>query len=402
MPNYKYVVRDRAGQSSTGAIEARDPQELRKVLRSNDLFLVSYKKPTLQKTETVGFGARSPKPQEIVVALRQLATMLRSGLPVVRALQLVEEQGKNMLLKNAIRDIRELVTEGGTISAGMKRHPKVFGPLVVSFVEAAETVGNLDTAMDMSADQIDREDNLRKQVKQATMYPKFVVTACAGATVAMLLLVVPSFKDVYGSMGADLPAATQLLVNVQVGISTWWWLMLLVIAGVYFGFRAYRSTPSGKANVDSLVLALPLVGPLTRKIAIARILQTLSDSLRGGVPLLRGLAIAAGTAGNVRISQAVIGAAAGVREGQKISDKLVESGEFPSMVTQMIDAGEQSGHLEEMLDEVSAFYRRDVEYSLNGLTKLIEPVVTVVVGSIVLLVLVALYMPIFSLSSVLK
>jgi type IV pilus assembly protein PilC len=402
MPIYKYVVRDRNGQASSGAIEARDPQELRKVLRSNDLFLVSYKRPSLQKQDSVAFGARSPKAQEIVVALRQLATMLRSGLPVVRALQLVEDQAKNVLLKTAIRDIRELVTEGGTISAGMKRHPKVFGALVVSFVEAAETVGNLDSAMDMSADQIDREDNLKKQIKQATMYPKFVVSACAGATIAMLLLVVPSFKEVYNSMGASLPAATQLLVNVQGVISTWWWLMLLSIVGLVLGFRAYRNTASGRATLDSLVLEVPLVGPLTRKIAIARILQTLSDSLRGGVPLLRGLSIAAGTAGNVRISQAVMVAAAGVREGQKISDKLVESGEFPSMVTQMIDAGEQSGHLEEMLDEVSGYYRRDVEYSLNGLTKLIEPVVTVVVGGIVLLVLVALYMPIFSLSSVLK
>jgi type IV pilus assembly protein PilC len=338
----------------------------------------------------------------MVVALRQLATLIRSGLPVVRSLQLVEDQAPALTLKAAMKDIRESVTDGGTISVGMRRHPNVFSALVVSFVEAAETVGNLDTAMELAAEQIDRDDALRRQVKQATLYPKFVIIACVSATIAMLMLVVPSFKQVYSSMGSELPAATQFLVDLNNMFATWWWLIAGVCGSIWFGFRAYKSTEAGRRVVDLVIIRTPLIGPLARKIAIARIVQTLSDSLRGGVPLLRGLAIAAGTGGNTRITDAVHQAAAGVREGQKISDKLVESGEFPSLVTQMIEAGEASGNLEEMLDEVSRFYRRDVEYSLNSLTKLIEPAVTVVVGGIVLLVLVALYMPIFNLSTALQ
>jgi type II secretory pathway component PulF len=404
MPTYKYIVRDVAGEQSNGLIEARDPQELRKILRSNELFLVSFK--SRQGSNAGGerhtIFTKLPKSQDMVVALRQLATLIRSGLPVVRSLQLVEDQSTVPTLKAAVRDIREVVTEGSTISAGMRRHPKIFSPLVVSFVEAAEAVGNLDTAMELAAEQIDRDDNLRRQVKQATVYPKFVIIACASATFAMLMLVVPSFKQVYASMGSELPGATQFLVNLSAMLGTWWWLIGAVGAAAWFGFRAYRKTPVGRSQVDSLILKTPLLGPLARKIAVARVVQTLSDSLRGGVPLLKGLSIAAGTGGNTRITDAVLLAATGVREGQKISDKLVESGEFPSLVTQMIEAGEASGNLEEMLDEISRFYRRDVEYSLNSLTKMIEPAVTVIVGGVVLLVLLALYMPIFNLSTALQ
>ncbi len=403
MPNYTYIVRDRAGDQSTGVIEAKDPRELRKILRSNDLYLVSFNfRNASASGGTSIFAGRPPKSQEIVVALRQLATLLRSGLPVVRSLQLVEDQAVSPSLQVAIKDIRETVTEGSTISAGMRRHPRVFSTLVVSFVEAAEAVGNLDAAMELSAEQIDREDNLRRQVKQATLYPKFVVFACASATFAMLMLVVPSFKQVYSSMGSDLPGATQFLVNLNTMFTTWWWLIGGVGISLWLAFRAYKSTELGRRAIDRLILKTPLLGPLARKIAIARIVQTLSDALRGGVPLLRGLAIAAGTGGNTRITDAVLEAAVGVREGQKISDKLMESGEFPSLVTQMIEAGEASGNLEEMLEEVSRFYRRDVDYSLNSLTKMIEPAVTVVVGGVVLLVLVALYMPIFNLSNALQ
>jgi type IV pilus assembly protein PilC len=197
MPTYKYIVRDNAGQQSNGIIEAKDPQELRKILRSNDLYLVSFSSRSRGVKTPTGsiFSSRPPKSQELVVALRQLATLIRSGLPVVRSLQLVEDQANAPTLKAAIKDIRETVTEGGTISAGMRRHPRVFSTLVVSFVEAAEAVGNLDTAMELSAEQIDRDDALRRQVKQATLYPKFVVIACGSATFAMLMLVVPSFKQ---------------------------------------------------------------------------------------------------------------------------------------------------------------------------------------------------------------
>jgi type IV pilus assembly protein PilC len=404
MPTYKYVVRDRSGESSTGAIEAKDPQELRRILRTNDLYLVSYKNPVtlVGKSQVSTFGARPPKVQDVVVSLRQLSTMIHSGLPVVRALQLVEDQSVSPVLRIAIKDMRETVTEGGTISAAMKRHPKVFTSLVISFVEAAEAVGNLDTAMELAAEQLDREDNMKRQVKQATLYPKFVVGACVLATFAMLMLVVPTFKTVYESMGSKLPAPTQMLININAFLASYWWLVIIGSVSGWVGFKKYRETPDGHMRLDSLMLVLPVLGPLNRKIAISRIVQTLSDSLAGGVPLLRSLAIAASTAGNVRISNAVTEAALGVREGQRISEKLEESGEFPPLVTQMIEAGEQSGNLEEMLKEVSHFYRRDVEYSLNSLTKLIEPAVTVIVGGIVLMVLIALYLPIFNLSNALQ
>jgi type IV pilus assembly protein PilC len=279
----------------------------------------------------------------------------------------------------------------------MAKYPKVFNKLIVAFVESGEATGNLDGTLEAAAVQLNREDNLRRKVKAATTYPKIVVAACIGTIAMMLLFVVPVFAQVYKQLKSELPAPTKLLIFLSdVGLTYGWLLLFPIAAGVY-GFRRYRDTPKGKRNLDTLSLKIPILGVVFRKIAIARFVQTLASALASGVPILQALTIASNTAGNAVIQDAVTEASNKIREGASIAIELEKTGEFPMMVTRMLAAGESSGNLDTMLEEVNRYYERDVEYAVENLTKMIEPAMTVLVGGIVLLILLALYMPVFSL-----
>lgn len=404
MPEYKYVARDRAGKANAGTLQANDQAELRRILRANDLYVVRVKgsgaaQPTAEGAPRPGLFEPKPTLQDMVIATRQLGTTVRAGLPIVQALGIVGSQSDKPMLRNAFRDIEQGVSEGQFLSAGMRKYPKMFTRLVVSLVEAGEVAGTLDHTLEVAADQLDREDNLRRRVKAALLYPKLVVLACIGTIAGMLLLVVPVFSKVYGSLHAKLPAPTLLLMGLSSAAVRFWWLGALIVGLCIIAFRRFADTEKGARKLDRLVLRLPLVGGLLRKIAIARFVQTLSGSLRGGVPVLRALSISAATAGNTVISDAVESAADAVRDGSPIASELEKTGQFPVLVTRMISAGESTGNIDTMLDEINRFFDRDVEYAVDKLTRTIEPLMTVMVGSIVLLVLLALYMPIFTLGN---
>lgn len=402
MPKYKYVARDRAGKATAGTIEAMDEMELRRVLRSNELYLTRFKGSGASQTTAEGVYRPSPmeaKPtlQEMVIATRQLGTTVRAGLPIIEALSIVGSQSNKPALRHAFRDIEQGVSDGQFLSAGMKRHPKLFPRLVVSLVEAGEVAGTLDHTLDVAADQLDREDNLRRRVKAALLYPKLVVLACVGTIAGMLLLVVPTFSKVYTSLHTALPAPTLLLMGLSAAVMRWWWAIAIVIGVFVLLFKRFAATENGQRKLDRLVLKIPVLGSLMRKIAIARFVQTLAGAMRGGVPVLASLAISANTAGNSVIRDAIVAAAENVRDGATIAVELERTGQFPVLVTRMISAGEATGNIDTMLDEINRFFDRDIEYAVDKLTRMIEPLMTVLVGSIVLLVLLALYMPIFSL-----
>ena len=404
MPHFKYSARDQDGKTTSGSIIANDPRELRRILRMNDLFLTRYRgsalasDPKAVQEPTSGIFAKKPSLEDMVIATRQLGTTVRSGLPILEALEIVGDQSEKPILRAAFRDIALDVSQGQFLSTGMRKYPKLFNRLVVSLVEAGEVGGTLDQTLEVAADQLDREDNLRRRVKAALLYPKLVILACIGTITAMLLIVVPVFANVYSGLHTELPGATRLLMEISGLAVHWWWLGVLIGGAFAYGFRKYRETKGGARRVDIIALRIPVLGPLLRKIAIARFVQTLSGALRGGVPVLRSLAISASTAGNSVIREAVENAARNVRDGAAIAPELDRSGEFPLLVTRMIRAGEATGNIDTMLDEINRFYERDVAYAVDKLTRMIEPLMTVLVGGIVLLVLLALYMPIFSLS----
>jgi type IV pilus assembly protein PilC len=407
MPKYKYVARDNAGKSTTGQVEATDESELRRILRQNGLFLVQVKTrseglggtgdPVKEDKAPQGFFDTKATLQDLVIATRQMSTMMRSGLPMMESLALVGSQTTKPILRYVFKDLERAVSSGQSLSLSMAKYPKVFSTLLVAFVESGEATGNLDGTLEAAAIQLDREDNLKRKVKAATTYPKIVVAACVGTVAVMLLLVVPVFATVYKSLKSELPAPTRLLIWVSdVGIRFGWFLLIPIGLGVY-GYRWYQDTPGGKRRLDIIALKIPVLGPVFRKIAIARFVQTLSSALSSGVPILQSLTISSNTSGNTVIRDAVTEASMKIREGASIAIELERTNEFPMMVTRMIAAGESSGNLDAMLEEVSRYYERDVEYAVEKLTRMIEPLMTVLIGGIVLLILLALYMPVFNL-----
>jgi len=402
MPTFAYTVRDRAGKTTNGSLQATDVNELRRILRSNDLYLTEYKSaggdaanPREQKPGL--FSNNKIKLQDMVITTRQLATLLRSGVPLTQGIEIVREQSNKPLLIAALHDMQAGVVAGEGVSTMMRKHPKVFNDLICSLVEAGEAAGNLDFALDVAADQLDREDELRRKVKAATTYPKLVVGASIGTVLIMLLCVVPVFSTVYKSLRTELPSMTKILIMMSDWVVKYWWLVFGLMFLFSWSFKKYYATPGGKMALDKLTVRVPIAGPRFRKISIARFTQTLAGSMRAGVPVLRSLQISANTAGNAVIRDAVHEVATNVRDGSQIGIELEKSGHFPLMVTRMISAGEASGNVDEMLDEINRFYERDVAYSVEQLTKMIEPLMTIVVGGIVLFVLLALYMPVFSL-----
>ncbi|HWD38211.1 MAG TPA: type II secretion system F family protein [Fimbriimonas sp.] len=413
MPKFRYEARDRAGNAAAGVIEADDHGEVRRILRLNDLYLIRLKNAGVIGTAVTGqqaaptptkatvFDAK-PNIQDLVIATRQLGTLIRAGMPMAETLEIVGSQSDKVRMQIAFREIQLLVMEGQSLSVGMRKFPDIFNPLVLSLVEAGEVAGTLEHTLEVAAKQLDREAALRRKVKSAMLYPKIVLAACVGTIALMLLLVVPVFATVYREFHSTLPGPTLLLMALSDLAVHWWWAVLLGCLAAAYAYQRYAKTPGGRRRLDIIGLKLPVFGPLFRKIAIARFVQTLSGAMSGGVPVLRSLGISGATAGNTVIRDAVTQVALRVRDGSSIGTELAKTGEFPMMVTRMISAGESGGQIDTMLDEINRFYEQDVETATERLTRIIEPLMTVMVGSIVLLVLLALYMPIFSLGKAIR
>jgi type IV pilus assembly protein PilC len=391
----------------SGLLAAETAAELREVLRNRDLYLTTSQLRRGRVAEEASggqsiFGQKKVKLGDMVVMSRQLATLVRSGLTIIEALSAVAAQTENPTLVDALNMVRLDVLTGQSLGSAMRKHPKVFNEIYVSLVEAGEAAGTLDHTLELAATQFDEEAELREQIKAALTYPAIVVVAACGVVAFMLVFVVPAFAKVYQQFHAQLPAVTRMLITLSDIVLHRAWVVILAAILLIFGFRRYIETESGRLRYDSLKLKLPLLGKLIRKIAIARFAQTWAGATKGGMPILQALQISANTSGNVVIRNSVQQVATFVKEGATLADPLSATGQFPPMVTRMIAAGESSGDLDMMLEELARFYRRDIDYQVKKLTRLMEPIMTVVVGAVVLFVLVALYMPIFTLPTIVR
>src|SRR5579871_784473 len=389
MANFTYIARDRVGKRMTGVISAKDAAEAREELRNKELFVTNIREQA-ERTATAQPGSlftrKKVKLGDMVVMSRQLATLVRAGLSIVECLYAVAAQTENLTLAAALQKVRLDVMTGSTLTEAMRKHPKIFSEKYISLVQAGETGGVLEMTLEVAADQFDKEATLREKVKSAFVYPIIVLVASVGVVIFMLLFIVPVFADVYKQFKATLPPVTLLLVTVSDVTLHYWWMVLTLIIVSALGIRKYIQTPSGKRIFDKLMLKLPLLGKLNRKIAISRFTQTFSGSVKAGVPILQALMISAQTSANTVILDAVQKVTNQVKEGATLSGPLEGTGEFPPMVTRMVAAGEQSGNLDEMLEEVTKFYERDIEYTVERLTRVtnrtIPPTTTVIAGSI--------------------
>ncbi|CBE70084.1 MAG: type II secretion system F family protein [Candidatus Methylomirabilis oxygeniifera] len=401
MPTFAYRGRSQAGRVIAGRMEATTAEAVVAQLRQQRIFPISVKpQPKAIELKIPGFGGKKVKDKDLAVFTRQLATMIDAGLPLVQCLDTLASQQPNKGFKNILAEIREDVEGGSTFTTALKRHPTVFTPLYANMVEAGEAGGMLDTILNRLAVYIEKATTLRRKVKGALIYPSTIVVVAIAVVVFLLIFVIPVFAGFFEGSGVELPLPTQIVMTLSRLVRTYILACLgFLIAGVV-GIRFTYKTEKGRRAIDALFLRIPVFGALFRKVAVARFTRTLGTLIASGVPILDGLDITAKTTGNKVAEEAIMKTRGSIAEGKTIADPLKISGVFPPMVVQMISVGEQSGSLDSMLEKIADFYDAEVDQAVANLTALIEPILMVFLGVVVGGMIVAMYLPIFKLVTV--
>jgi len=399
---FEYKARDRSGSVQSGTIEGSSSAAVAKALRDRGfipLQVQEHKVATLDRDIKIpGFGGKV-KSKDVALMSRQLATMVNSGLSLVRALTILQQQAENPVLKAAIADVRSRVEQGSTLSGALEAHPKIFGTLYVAMVRAGEVGGALDETLNRLADTLEGQVKLRSQVKSAMAYPVVVLSLIVLIVIALMVFVVPIFKKMYLDLGGELPVPTRLLIGTSNMVTKFSWLFVIVTIGGVIGLRRWIATEDGRRKWDRFKLRSPVFGKLVQKVAISRFARTLSVLSRTGVPVLQALDIVGETAGNTVVKDALQDVQASVKRGESVAEPLEEHEVFPPMVTQMMAVGEETGSVETMLAKVADFYDREVDDAVNALTSLIEPILIIVMGVVVGGILICLYLPMFNIGN---
>src|SRR3982751_2906190 len=403
MAAFAYSAINAQGFLADGEIHAPTADAAREQLRIRGLLAERLDELPSAGEDGVRTTFKKIKPKSLQIFSRQFATMIEAGLSVVAALVILEEQTDDKYLRVVIHELRADVEGGLLLSQAMGRHPKVFVRLFVSMVEAGEAAGILDQVLDRMAFQIERETKLKSRVKGAMMYPIMVLIFATLVLTGMLLFLVPFFTKVFLTLGGKLPTLTQWVVNASNFIRSDWYLIILFAIAATFGFKKWRRTDHRKRNWDRFKLKLPMkIGDVVLKITMARFSRTFSTLVAAGVDIIRAIEITATTAGNWVVEDALIEAKARVHEGVPISQPLVENPVFPPMVSQMIKVGEETGELDKMLAKVADFYEEEVDASIATLTSIIEPVMMIGVGLMVGVIIIAMYLPMFKMLTLVK
>jgi type IV pilus assembly protein PilC len=393
---FQYKVRDKTGTTVTGTLVA--DSELLVLQRLREMGYTPLEVGKEKKGLNIEINLRKAKVKlkDLSVFSRQFATMINSGLPILRALAILAEQTPNKLLAETLSECRNDVEQGSSLSGAMQKHPKVFNDLYVSMVKSGELGGSLDSTLLKVAAMLEREVHLRGKIKSAMTYPVAVVGLVVLIMAAMLLFVVPQFKGIYDQLGGSLPLPTRALIALSDAVKSYWYILVALAVAARFFFRRYKATENGRTQVDRLKLRLPVFGSLFHKTALSRFSSTFSMLLSAGVPILQALDIVSDTVNNKIISKAVVDVQGSVREGESIAKPLGRHAVFPPMVVQMIAVGEETGQVDTMLTKVAQFYDQEVEASVDALTSLIEPLLIAIIGGFVGAAVIALYMPMFN------
>ena len=399
MPLFEWEGRTVKGEVKYGSLAAESELELRSLIRREGIILVKSKEKKEEKSSR--FSVRKKvKPGQIGVFTRQLATMLTSGLPLVQSLEALSQQLDDGNLRLIVKTIKQKIEEGVRFADALRDYPKCFDDLYVNLILAGEEGGNLDSVLIRIASYIEKTEKLKKKVKSALIYPASIVAVAIAVVMVLLVFVIPVFEGMFTSFGRALPAPTQMVINLSKFVKSSIHFMIAgFIAGIFL-LRRYYKTDVGARQIDALLLRLPVLGLLLKKASLARVTRTLSTLLSSGVAILESLIIVARTAGNKVIEEALVTARTHISQGRSISEPLKESGVFPPMVIQMIQVGETTGALDSMLNKVADFYEEDVDNAVTNLTALLEPALMVFLGIVLGGLIVAMYLPIFQLGSV--
>jgi len=395
---FSYKVRDKSGKLVEGQLEAENAQLVVSKLRSMGYVPIEIERqggPGLSRDLKIPFISDRVKLKDVSVFSRQFATMINSGLSMLRSLYILAEQTESKPLANIVNQVRLDVERGASLSAALAKHPKAFSRLYVAMVRAGEAGGVLDSVLQRLATTIEKQVELRRKVKSAMTYPVVVTCLVLLLVTAMLVFVIPMFQNIYKQLGGTLPAPTQILIDVSNIVRKLWYVVFAADVGMVWAFRKWINSEEGRKRWDAIKLRMPIFGSLARKTALARFGRTLSALVRSGVPILESLDIVRETAGNWVVSEAVRDAQQQVKRGEPLSRRLEEHKVFPPMVVQMMAVGEETGALDEMLDKIADFYDQEVEATVNALTSLIEPLLIVVMGIVIGGMIISLYLPMF-------
>jgi type IV pilus assembly protein PilC len=402
MASYAYTAINSAGLELNGEISAPDVAAAREALRVRGLLATELIEQA-GAAKSLRLAVKKVKPKSLQIFSRQFATMIEAGLNVVTALVILEEQTEDRKLAAVIGEIRSDVEGGLLLSEAMARHPNVFSRLFVAMVEAGEAAGILDVVLDRVAYQIEKETKIRRRVKGAMMYPIMIMSFATLVLIGMLMFLVPVFVDIFEQLGGDLPMLTQIVVDLSEFLRRYFYIVFPALGGLFFGFFRLKKTEQGRRLWDRFRVKLPMgIGKVIVKIGMARFSRTLSTLVAAGVDIIRSLEITGSTAGNSLIEDATMHVRERVHQGVPIAVPLGEHTIFPPMVAHMVRVGEETGELEKMLSKIADFYEDEVDTAINSLTSIIEPLLMIAVGIMVGVIIIAMYLPMFKLLTLIQ
>ncbi|MDH3974094.1 MAG: type II secretion system F family protein [Deltaproteobacteria bacterium] len=398
MPVYVWEGKTKNGEIRKGEVEADSEAAVNDALKRQQITPVKVKKKG-KEFKLFGEGGKKITGKDIVIFLRQFATMIDAGLPLVQCLEILGSQQPNQRFKKILIQVKDDVESGSTFADALKKHPKTFDTLFVSLIAAGEIGGILDTILNKLGEFLEKSEKLKSKVKSAMVYPVSIVIVAIVITSGLLLFVIPIFEAMFSDMGGTLPLPTQIVINLSQFLQSYWYFVFGGMWLALFLFKKYYATAKGRAVCDKLFLKAPVAGDLIRKVAVAKFCGTMGTMLSSGVPILDSLEIVSKTAGNVVIENALIEVKNAISEGKTIVEPLEKTQVFPSMVVQMIAVGEATGALDAMLGKIAEFYEDEVDTAVDGLTALMEPAIMVVLGGLVGGLIIAMYLPIFSMAA---
>jgi type IV pilus assembly protein PilC len=406
MPDYKYTAIDRTGSQTSGRIEAANDEQARQKLMAKGLMVTTLASdagaakpaaaPAAPAKPGFSFGAKVTQ-NDVTIMTRQLATLITAGLPLLRALELITKQERNPTFKIILGNVAESVSQGNNLSEALQAHPKVFDRLFVNMIRAGEAGGVLDKVLDRLAKFREKAERIQKKVKSAMVYPGVVMSVAIIIVYILMVKVVPSFQKLLDGQKTQMPPLTQFVVGISKFLTEYWWATPILIFGAYFGLKTWLSTEKGKELFDRIIFRLPKVGGFIQIVSVSRFARTFGTLMASGVPILQSITITRDTLDNVVIAKSLERVHDRVRDGEPLSVPLEQSGVFPQMVTSMIQVGEETGQLPEMLNRVADIYDEEVDNAVTALTSIIEPVLIVFLAVVVGTIVLAMFLPLIAL-----
>jgi type IV pilus assembly protein PilC len=395
MPVFTFSGKDANGQKVTGERTAVNKQSLAQTLRRERITPGAIREKG-KEFSLPTFGSGKVAVKDVAIFFRQFSVMIDAGLPLVQCLEILAANQENQTFQKTLTGVRTTVEGGATLANAMRQYPNIFDDLTTNMIEAGETGGILDIILQRLATYVEKAVRLRSAVKSALIYPVAVVSIAVLIVGALLKWVVPIFANLFAGLGVTLPLPTRIVMGLSAFVGTFWWMFIVGAVGLFFGIKQVRKDARGKYYFDKLLLYLPVMGALLRKIAVGRFTRTLGTLITSGVPILEGLSITARTSGNAVLEEALMKVRKAIEEGRTIVDPLRESGVFPNMVTQMIGVGEATGAMDSMLQKIADFYEEEVDAATKDMLAMLEPMIIGILGLTIGGIVISLYMPLFS------